>query len=64
MLEYRAYVLDRDGHITHRIDLICEGEEAAKGRAKQLVDGQDVELWQGNQRIALFRHLSSQSAPG
>lgn len=46
MQEYRAYVLGPDGHIQERIDLVCADDDAAKERAKALVDGHDVELWQ------------------
>jgi hypothetical protein len=59
MPEYRAYLLDRDGRIKHRVELTCEDEEAAKERAKLLVDGHDVELWLGTRRVATFRHLQS-----
>lgn len=48
MQEYRAYIVDKNGHVISRIDLICADEDAARERAKQLVDGQAVELWQGN----------------
>ncbi|MBN8993343.1 MAG: hypothetical protein J0H42_34340 [Rhizobiales bacterium] len=59
MQEYLAYVLDHDGHIKHRIGLICGDEQAAKERAKQLVDRHDVELWQGSRKIATFHRLNS-----
>jgi hypothetical protein len=36
-------------------DLWCATEEDAKRRAKQLVDGQDVELWYRDHKIATFR---------
>jgi len=49
--EYRAYIVDQKGHITSRIDLLCENVEEARQRAKQLVDGDAIELWQGNQKI-------------
>jgi len=52
--EYRAYIVDQDGHVTGRIDLLCEDEDAARQRVKQLVDGLAVELWQGNQKIERF----------
>jgi hypothetical protein len=52
MDEYRAYILGPDGHIQHRIDLICDNEEAAIEHAKRLVDGHNVELWQGARKIA------------
>jgi hypothetical protein len=54
MNEYRAYLMEPDGHIKRRVDLVCDHEEAAKERAKQLVDGHDVELWQLDRKIATF----------
>jgi hypothetical protein len=30
MLEYRAYLIGRDGHIVHRVDILCVDDEAAK----------------------------------
>jgi hypothetical protein len=54
MQEYRVYLLDSEGHITSRIDLACEDEEVARQRAKQLVDGHAVELWQGARLIGEF----------
>ena len=54
MNEYRAYLVRPDGRIQSRVDLICEHEEAAKEKAKRLVDGHDVELWQLDRKIATF----------
>jgi len=54
MLEYRAYLIGRDGHIVHRVDILCVDDEAAKERALLLVDGHTVELWQGTRRVATF----------
>ncbi|UPK28401.1 hypothetical protein [Bradyrhizobium sp. 195] len=54
MQEYRAYVVGHDGHFTARIDLVCADDDSARERAKQLVDGQAVELWQGNRKIDRF----------
>ena len=56
MAEYRAYLLKSDGHILRRFDLVCDDDDDAKVRAKQLVDGHDVELWQRGQKIATFKH--------
>jgi hypothetical protein len=56
MPEYRAYIIGRDGHIQHRIDLVCEHEADAMAQAKHLVDAQDVELWQGARKVARFFH--------
>ena len=46
MQEYSAYIIGPDGHIRNRVDLVCDNEAHAKERAKALVDGSDVELWQ------------------
>jgi hypothetical protein len=54
MNDYRAYLIGSDGHIQSRVDLVCEDEAEAKERAKQLVDGHDVELWQRGREIATF----------
>jgi hypothetical protein len=55
MQEYRAYVIGSDGHVKLRIDLFCADDDAATERAKALVDGHDVELWQLGRKIAEFR---------
>ena len=52
---YRAYLIGRDGHIIQRVDIECDDEETAKVRAKSLVDGHDVELWDGAQLLAEFK---------
>jgi hypothetical protein len=50
---FYAYVVDPNGHVVSRVDLELESEEAAIERAKQLVDGHDVELWQRDRKIAV-----------
>ena len=47
MREFRAYLIDGEGHITFRIDLDVHDEEEARERAKLLVDEHAVELWGG-----------------
>jgi hypothetical protein len=54
MLEYRAYLIGRDGHILRRVDILCDDDEAAKERAQLLVDTHTVELWQGSRMVATF----------
>jgi hypothetical protein len=54
MPEYRAYFLDKDGHREGGIKIVCEDEATAEHKAKQLVKGYDVELWQGDRQIATF----------
>jgi len=54
--EYRAYLIDRDGHIRQRVDMLCADDDAAKEQAKQLLHGRDVELWQLGRRVACGRN--------
>jgi hypothetical protein len=56
MPKYRAYFIGKDGHIENRIDLVCADDDAAKKRAKLLLDfdGHDIELWQRDRKIATF----------
>jgi hypothetical protein len=51
---FYAYILDANGRVLSRVDLAFESEETAKERAKQLVDGHDVELWQLDRKIVTF----------
>lgn len=55
MAEYRAYILTPDGHITRAVDIFCEDDETAKERAKQLVNGHDVELWQFGRKVETLK---------
>jgi hypothetical protein len=58
MPEYRVYVIGPDGHFDSAIPFVCGDDEAAKERAKQLLDGHDVELWQYARKVATFEHKS------
>ena len=55
MLHYRAYLLDERRHVISAANLYCADEQAAKERAQQLVHANDVELWQLDRRIAVFK---------
>jgi hypothetical protein len=56
MAEYRAYLIGIDGHFLRAVELVCPDDEIAKEYAKRLVDGHDVELWQGERKIETFKH--------
>ncbi|WP_375415525.1 hypothetical protein [uncultured Bradyrhizobium sp.] len=56
MPEYRVYLIGSDGHFFNSVALECADDEAASERAKQLVDGHDVELWRRDRKIATFNH--------
>jgi hypothetical protein len=38
----------------HRVDMLCDNDEAAEARAKLLIDIHIVELWQGTRKVATF----------
>jgi hypothetical protein len=38
------------------VPLICADDDEAMEKAKQLVDGHDVELWQLDRKVARFDH--------
>src|SRR5205814_177089 len=51
-MEYRAYVVGEDGHFIRAVQLVCSDDSAARAEAKRLVDGHDIELWQGDRKVA------------
>jgi hypothetical protein len=55
MPHYRAYLLDQRRHVISAANLYCADEETAKEHAQRLVDTNDVELWQLDRRIAIFK---------
>ena len=58
MREFRAYIIDDEGHITLRVDLEVHDEAEARERAKLLVNGHAVELWEGAARLDRFEPIS------
>jgi hypothetical protein len=60
---YRVYALGEDGHIKGRTEIDCPDDDAALERAKNLVDGHAVELWEGSRCIALIDKDGSSKPP-
>jgi hypothetical protein len=56
MPEYRVYIIGSDGHFHSAVPLECADDNEAMKRAERLADGQDVELWQRDRKIARFDH--------
>ena len=56
MADYRAYLIGSDGHFFDAVHLDCADDVEAMEKAKQLVDGHDIELWQRDRRVAAFDH--------
>jgi len=56
MPQYRAYIIGSDGEFHNSVPLECADDAIARKKAKQLVDGHHVELWQLNRKIVTFGH--------
>jgi hypothetical protein len=57
MPEYRIYTMSNDNKIAGPPRLVtCSDDQEAIGLAKQLLDGRDVELWQGARVVTRLRH--------
>ncbi len=54
--EYQVYTMGTDGNALKEIDLDRPDDRAAIESAKQFIDGQDIELWQGGRKIIEFEH--------
>jgi hypothetical protein len=55
MPEYRAYLVDRQGHIKKAEIVSGEDDAAALENAKQYVDGHDVEVWDLDRRVGILK---------
>jgi len=58
MREFRACIIDGEGHIALRIDLEMQDEAEARERTKLLVNGHAVELWEGATRLDRFEPIT------
>jgi hypothetical protein len=54
--DYRAYQLDKFGHIFSPPTLVtANSDEAAIEAARRLINGHDVELWESTRRITQLK---------
>jgi hypothetical protein len=58
---YRVYFIGQDGHFTSVTDLDCVDDDAAIRFTMRLVNGNDVEVWQGARKLAAFEHKPESS---
>jgi len=56
MTRYSAYIIDSDGEFKNSVSLECADDKVTLEKAKQLVGGHHVELWQYTRKIATFDH--------
>jgi hypothetical protein len=53
MPEYRIYTITRGGRIAEApAEVDCADDEAAVKQAEQLLDGDTIEVWQRDRRVA------------
>jgi hypothetical protein len=57
MAAYRVYFVDREGHISRPPKVIeCANDQEAAEKARQFVDGQDIEVWDHDRIIVKYPH--------
>ena len=57
MREYRVYVLNAGGHVDAPARIITHtDDDAAIQHARQLLDGHDIELWDGPRLVIRLEH--------
>jgi hypothetical protein len=56
MPQYRAYIIGSDGEFQNSVPLECPDDAVARKKARQLINGHHVELWQSTRKIAMFDH--------
>lgn len=59
MPEYRIFFLDPDSHVTQPPQIVeCADDQEAIEKAKQFIDGRDIELWQKNRCVVRYSRTS------
>lgn len=49
---YRAYILDEEDHILKAVIIEADSDVDATSRAASLLDGHDIEIWDGSRLVA------------
>jgi hypothetical protein len=53
-MDYRAYLLDEQGHIIDARLFVAPDDQAALSHAYRYVNGRDVEVWQRSHRVGVI----------
>ena len=56
MAEYRIYRIGPDGHFTGFEALVCDDDGQAIDKAKQMLDGLDLQIWSGPRFVGSVKH--------
>jgi hypothetical protein len=54
-MRYKVFVVDGSRQVICAAKLDCIDEQAARRRAEQMHGEHDVELWEGDRLVAVFR---------
>ena len=55
MKSYRAYILNKEGHVISYAALDCTTDEQAIARAEQLLEHDIIEVWELGRKVATLR---------
>lgn len=58
-MRYKVFVVDSSRQVICAAKLDCIDEQAARRRAEQMYGEHDVELWEGDRLVAIFRGATS-----
>jgi hypothetical protein len=61
MPEYRAYTVGLDGHFIGFEPLVCHDDSEAVSKAKQLLDGLDIEVWCAERLVIHLKRKSNET---
>jgi hypothetical protein len=56
MAEYRIYRIGPDGHFIDFQPLVCDNDDQAVEKAKQMLDGLDLHIWSGPRFVGSVKH--------
>ncbi len=56
VIEYRAFTVGKDGHLSGFEPLVCKSDSEAIEKAKRLLEGYDIELWSGPRLVTYLKH--------
>lgn len=55
MLQYHFYQTDSDGNYLHGTSFLLPDDEAAIAKAREMVDGCNVEVWKDQHKLVVIR---------
>ena len=59
MQQYCAFRIDGSGKVIGRTELSCADDTEAKRRTEALRDGDEIQLWQRDRLVAVFKTRAS-----